>query len=84
MLSGGAICMELLTPDGWSSAYSVESVIMQTMATIIKVCMSPHTLTTIERTVAVVVCESASVCVCVCVWARRALGTKFRGSLWPL
>lgn len=36
VLSGGAICMELLTPDGWSSAYSVEAIIMQTMATMIK------------------------------------------------
>ena len=26
VLSGGAICMELLTPDGWSSAYTVEAV----------------------------------------------------------
>jgi ubiquitin-conjugating enzyme E2 Q len=36
VLTGGAICMELLTPDGWSQAYTVEAVIMQTMATMIK------------------------------------------------
>ncbi|KAJ8789925.1 hypothetical protein J1605_021623 [Eschrichtius robustus] len=29
VLGGGAICMELLTKQGWSSAYSIESVIMQ-------------------------------------------------------
>lgn len=34
--SPGAICMELLTPDGWSQAYRMESVILQTMATMIK------------------------------------------------
>jgi hypothetical protein len=28
--------MELLTPDGWSQAYRMESVILQTMATMIK------------------------------------------------
>ena len=36
VLSGGAICMELLTPGGWSQAYRIESVLMQVMATIIK------------------------------------------------
>ena len=28
--------MELLTPEGWSQAYSVEAVIIQTMATLAK------------------------------------------------
>jgi len=37
VLSGGAICMELLTPDGWSSAYTVEAIIHQTMSTMVKV-----------------------------------------------
>ena len=32
----GAICMELLTPQGWSSAYSLESVILQVSATMSK------------------------------------------------
>lgn len=36
VLSGGAICMELLTKQGWSSAYSIESVIMQIAATFVK------------------------------------------------
>jgi len=36
VLSGGAICMELLTPQGWSSAYSIEAVIMQISATLVK------------------------------------------------
>lgn len=36
VLGGGAICMELLTPGGWSEAYTVEAVIMQTIATMIK------------------------------------------------
>ena len=36
MLNGGAICMELLTKQGWSSAYSVESVILQIAATLVK------------------------------------------------
>ena len=28
--------MELLTPQGWSSAYSIEALIMQIFATIVK------------------------------------------------
>ncbi|CAD5206681.1 unnamed protein product [Bursaphelenchus okinawaensis] len=36
VLSGGALCMELLTKQGWSSAYSVESLIMQIAATLVK------------------------------------------------
>lgn len=36
VLGGGAICMELLTKQGWSSAYSMESVIMQIAATLVK------------------------------------------------
>ena len=32
----GALCMELLTPQGWSSAYSLESVILQVSATMSK------------------------------------------------
>lgn len=36
VLSGGAICMELLTPQGWSSAYSIEALIMQISATLVK------------------------------------------------
>lgn len=36
VLGGGAICMELLTDDGWSQAYTMEAVIMQMIATITK------------------------------------------------
>ena len=36
VLLGGAICMELLTKQGWSSAYTVEAVIMQIAATFVK------------------------------------------------
>ncbi|XP_053128723.1 ubiquitin-conjugating enzyme E2 Q2 isoform X2 [Hemicordylus capensis] len=36
VLGGGALCMELLTKQGWSSAYSTESVIMQINATLVK------------------------------------------------
>ncbi|XP_032296257.1 ubiquitin-conjugating enzyme E2 Q2 isoform X3 [Drosophila virilis] len=36
VLIGGAICMELLTKQGWSSAYTVEAVIMQIAATLVK------------------------------------------------
>lgn len=36
VLGGGAICMELLTKQGWSSAYSIEAVIMQICATLVK------------------------------------------------
>lgn len=35
VLSGGAICMELLTNDGWSSAYTVEAIIIQIAATLV-------------------------------------------------
>lgn len=33
---GGAICMELLTPRGWASAYTVEAVVMQFAASVVK------------------------------------------------
>ncbi|XP_057320886.1 ubiquitin-conjugating enzyme E2 Q2-like [Microplitis mediator] len=33
---GGAICMELLTKQGWSSAYAMEALIMQILATMVK------------------------------------------------
>lgn len=36
VLNGGAICMELLTRQGWSGAYSIEAVIMQISATLVK------------------------------------------------
>uniref|UniRef100_A0A0K0FLM9 Ubiquitin conjugating enzyme UBC-25 (projected from Caenorhabditis elegans ortholog ubc-25) n=1 Tax=Strongyloides venezuelensis TaxID=75913 RepID=A0A0K0FLM9_STRVS len=36
VLKGGAICMELLTTQGWSSAYNMESVILQIGATFVK------------------------------------------------
>uniref|UniRef100_A0A0N4ZX84 UBIQUITIN_CONJUGAT_2 domain-containing protein n=1 Tax=Parastrongyloides trichosuri TaxID=131310 RepID=A0A0N4ZX84_PARTI len=36
VLGGGAICMELLTSQGWSSAYNMESVILQIAATLVK------------------------------------------------
>ncbi|XP_028640029.1 ubiquitin-conjugating enzyme E2 Q2-like, partial [Grammomys surdaster] len=36
VLGGGALCTELLTKQGWSSAYSTESGIMQINATLVK------------------------------------------------
>ncbi|KAI5639814.1 ubiquitin-conjugating enzyme domain-containing protein [Phthorimaea operculella] len=36
VLDGGAICMELLSPQGWSSVYTVEAVIMQFIATVVQ------------------------------------------------
>lgn len=36
VMEGGAICMELLTPRGWASAYTVEAIITQFAASIIK------------------------------------------------
>ena len=36
VLVGGAICMELLTTQGWSSAYTVEAIVMQISATLVK------------------------------------------------
>ncbi|XP_026834641.1 ubiquitin-conjugating enzyme E2Q-like protein CG4502 [Drosophila erecta] len=36
VMEGGAICMELLTPHGWASAYTVEAVIMQFAASVVK------------------------------------------------
>jgi len=35
VLSGGAICMELLTKQGWSSAYTIEALLMQIGATLV-------------------------------------------------
>ena len=32
----GAICMELMTPQGWSSAYTMEAVIVQIAATLVQ------------------------------------------------
>nr|CAG4648715.1 EOG090X0867 [Polyphemus pediculus] len=36
VLLGGAICMELLTRQGWSSAYTMEALILQIAATLVK------------------------------------------------
>ena len=36
VMEGGAICMELLTPRGWASAYTVEAIIMQLAASLVK------------------------------------------------
>lgn len=36
VLAGGAICMELLTKHGWSSAYGLESLVLQIAATLVK------------------------------------------------
>ncbi|MBZ3871582.1 Ubiquitin-conjugating enzyme E2 Q2 [Sciurus carolinensis] len=36
VLGGGALCIELLTKQGWSSAYSMKLVIMQINATLVK------------------------------------------------
>lgn len=36
VMEGGAICMELLTPRGWASAYTVEAMITQFAASIVK------------------------------------------------
>ncbi|XP_076390348.1 ubiquitin-conjugating enzyme E2Q-like protein 1 isoform X3 [Megachile rotundata] len=36
VMEGGAICMELLTPRGWASAYTIEAVITQFAASIVK------------------------------------------------
>lgn len=36
VMNGGAICMELLTPRGWASAYTVEAIIMQFAASLSK------------------------------------------------
>ncbi|XP_034945313.1 ubiquitin-conjugating enzyme E2Q-like protein CG4502 [Chelonus insularis] len=36
VMEGGAICMELLTPGGWASAYTIEAVITQFAASVVK------------------------------------------------
>lgn len=36
VMEGGAICMELLTPSGWTSAYTIEAVVMQFAASLVK------------------------------------------------
>jgi ubiquitin-conjugating enzyme E2 Q len=36
VFSGGAICMELLTKDGWSPSYTIETVCLQLSATIVR------------------------------------------------
>lgn len=36
VMEGGAICMELLTPRGWASAYTIEAVITQFAASLVK------------------------------------------------
>ncbi|KAF7493058.1 Putative ubiquitin-conjugating enzyme [Sarcoptes scabiei] len=36
VMEGGAICLELLTKTGWTSAYTMEAVIIQLMASFIK------------------------------------------------
>lgn len=36
VMEGGAICLELLTKNGWTSAYTMEAVIIQLMASFVK------------------------------------------------
>lgn len=36
VMEGGAICMELLTPRGWASAYTVEAILVQVSASLSK------------------------------------------------
>lgn len=36
VMEGGAICMELLTPRGWASAYTVEAILIQVTASLSK------------------------------------------------
>lgn len=36
VMPGGAICLELLTSDGWSSVYTVEAIIMQISSSLVK------------------------------------------------
>lgn len=36
VMEGGAVCLELLTPRGWASAYTIEAVIMQFAASLVK------------------------------------------------
>lgn len=36
VMDGGAICLELLTPRGWASAYTVEAVLMQFASSLVK------------------------------------------------
>ena len=35
-MNGGAICLEVLTSDGWSSVYTIESLILQVIAAFAK------------------------------------------------
>lgn len=36
VMKGGAICMELLTPRGWASAYTIEAILIQFSASVVK------------------------------------------------
>ena len=38
--SGGAICLEVLTKQGWCATYSIESLIMQISASLVQVKMA--------------------------------------------
>ena len=42
VMEGGAICMELLTPRGWASAYTIEAIIMQFAASLVKGQVGPR------------------------------------------
>ncbi|EGW11599.1 putative ubiquitin-conjugating enzyme E2 FLJ25076 [Cricetulus griseus] len=56
VLDGGAICMELLTPRGWSSAYTVEAVMRQFAASLVK--GQSHKNTTLSSNVIVLASKS--------------------------
>ena len=36
VLEGGAICLEILTSDGWSGVYTIEALILQVLAAFAK------------------------------------------------
>jgi ubiquitin-conjugating enzyme E2 Q len=47
---GGGLCMEILTNQGWSSAYSIESLLMQISASFIAGGARAHAATTLKYT----------------------------------
>ena len=58
VMEGGAICMELLTPRGWASAYTIEAIIMQFAASLVKGQVSVHRMPACLNTRCLIVAKS--------------------------
>lgn len=81
VMEGGAICMELLTPRGWASAYTVEAVLMQFAASLVKgqgrIARKPKNAKDFNRSVNKIAFELSTSYI-ICFYCSRSAEEAFR------